>query len=79
MTETANTIMQFVQGVGFPIACAVCMFYLLYRQMEDRRTEAEQRAKRDGEFSRLLAENTSAINTLRDLVTRLHGGDVNGR
>lgn len=64
-----------IQGVGFPIACAVALFYLLYQEMKQRQTDAEARAKRDAEFSRIIAENTAATNSLRELVQHLHGNE----
>lgn len=69
------TVTEFVQQVGFPIACTVALFYLLYQEMQQRQHDAEERAKRDSDFSRIIAENTAATNSLKDLVKSLHGGD----
>lgn len=68
------TVAEFVQQVGFPIACTVALFYLLYREMQQRQCDSEDRAKRDAEFSRIIAENTAATISLKDLVRALHGG-----
>ena len=71
-----TSIIEFVQQVGFPIACTVALFYLLYQEMQQRQKEAEERARRDSEFTRIIAENTAATNSLKDLVNSLHRGDV---
>ena len=68
-------IIEFVQQVGFPISCTVALFYLLYQEMQQRQNEAQERLKRDSEFSRIIAENTAATNSLKELVMTLHGGD----
>ena len=67
-------IIQFVQQVGFPIACTVALFYLLYNEMQQRRKDAEERAVRDAEFTRVIAENTAATQSLKELVKSFHGG-----
>lgn len=67
-------IIEFVQQVGFPIACTVALFYLLYQEMRQRQKESEERAKRDADFARIIAENTAATNSLKELVRSLHGG-----
>ena len=69
------TVAEFVQQVGFPIACTVALFYLLYQEMQQRQRDSEDRAKREAEFSRIIAENTAATNSLKDLVRALHGGE----
>ena len=57
------TITEFIQNVGFPITCCAVLFYLLYQGMQQRQEEAQERAKRDAEFSRIIAENTAATNS----------------
>lgn len=69
------TITEFVQQVGFPIACTVALFYLLYQEMQQRQHDSEERAKRDADFARIIAENTAATHSLKDLVKSLHGGE----
>ena len=63
----------FVQQVGFPIACTIALFYLLYNEMQQRRKESEERAVRDAEFARVIAENTAATQSLKELVKSFHG------
>lgn len=75
MDMDVNAVVQFVQGVGFPIACAIALFYLLYQDMQQRIRDANERALRDSEMARVIAENTAATNSLRDLVKSLHGED----
>ena len=69
------TVTEFVQQVGFPIACTVALFYLLYNEMQQRRKDAEERAARDAEFARIIAENTAATQSLKELVKSFHGGN----
>lgn len=69
------TVAEFIQQVGFPIACTVALFYLLYQEMKQRQRDSEDRAKREAEFSRIIAENTAATYSLKDLVCALHGGE----
>jgi hypothetical protein len=72
-----GSITEFVQQVGFPIACTIALFYLLYQEMKQRQQDSEERAKRDAEFARVIAENTAATNSLKDYVKSIHGGDHN--
>ena len=69
------SVTEFVQQVGFPIACTVALFYLLYQEMLQRQRDSAERAKRDADFARVIAENTAATNSLKELVKALHGGD----
>lgn len=69
-----TNITAFIQNVGFPIICCAVLFYLLYQEMQQRQKEAQERAERDAEFSRIIAENTAATNSLKELVRSLHGG-----
>lgn len=69
------TVAEFIQQVGFPIACTVALFYLLYQEMQQRQRDSEDRAKREAEFSRIIAENTAVTHSLKDLVCALHGGE----
>ena len=68
-------VIEFIQQVGFPITCTVALFYLLYQEMRQRQKESEDRAKRDAEFTRIIAENTAATNSLKELVKSFHGGN----
>ena len=59
------TITTFIQNVGFPITCCAVLFYLLYQEMQHRQKEAQERAKRDAEFTRIITENTAATVRIR--------------
>ena len=67
--ESAEFVINLVRDLGFPIACVVALFLLLYREMQDRR-------ERDTKFTELLERNTAAINSLESLVKNLHAGDI---
>lgn len=64
--ETFEHIIDAVQQLGFPVVCVGCLFYLLYKEMQDRKS-------RDAETARLLSENTAAINSIKQLIEHLHG------
>lgn len=68
--ETATIIIDAVKELGFPIACVVALFYLLYRQQQE---QAEQNEK----WAALIAECTAAINSVKQLISTLHGGGNN--
>ena len=69
-------VIEFIQQVGFPIACTVALFYPQYQEMQQRQKDAEERAKQNAEFMRIIAENTAVTNSLKDLVNSLHRGDM---
>ena len=66
-SEVVTVAVEVVQKIGFPIAVAIALFILLYREMQDRK-------HRDAETMKIISENTSAIHSLRELVQSLHGG-----
>lgn len=68
-------ITTFIQNVGFPITCCAVLFYLLYQEMQQRQKEAQERANRDAEFTRVIVENTAATQSLKELVKSFHGGN----
>lgn len=67
--ESAEFVINLVRDLGFPIACVVALFLLLYREMQDRR-------ERETNFTELLERNTAAINSLETLVKNLHARDI---
>ena len=67
VSEVVTYAVQVVQQIGFPMAVAVALLILLYREMQDRK-------QRDAETMKIISENTSAIRSLRELVQSLHGG-----
>ena len=70
--EWIEPLMLAIQQLGFPVACVVALFILLYREMEDRKS-------RDAETAKLLAENTAAIKSIRQLIEHLHGGEIDDK
>lgn len=63
--EIVEKVVEAVSTVGFPIVCVLMLFYLFYKEMEDRK-------QRDSQFTALLERNTAAINSLESLVKTLH-------
>ena len=63
--EIVEKAVEAVSAVGFPIVCVMMLFYLFYKEMEDRK-------QRDAQFTSLLERNTAAINSLVSLVKTLH-------
>ena len=56
-----NTIIQFINGVGFPIACCVALFFQNNKQ-------AENHTKEMSELKTVIENNTLV---LRELVTKV--------
>lgn len=65
--ETIEVIITGVRELGFPIASVIALFWLLYKEMQDRKN-------RDVKFTELLERNTAAITSLETLVRSLHDG-----
>lgn len=83
----ANTIMQLVGSLGFPIVCCGALFYQQNKTMKDFTDRMEQTVKDMADkmekstsvMSDNLEKNTLAINTLVTTVTVLKkSGDDNG-
>lgn len=67
--DIVEKVVEAVSTVGFPIVCVLMLFYLFYKEMEDRK-------QRDAQFTALLERNTAAINSLESLVKTLHDMEV---
>lgn len=65
--EAVEYIVTAVRELGFPVACVVALFWLLYKEMQDRKT-------RDAKFTELIERNTAAVSSLETLVKSLHEG-----
>lgn len=65
--ETVEYILAAVRELGFPVACVIALFWLLYKEMQDRKN-------RDVKFTELMERNTAAITSLEALVKSLHEG-----
>lgn len=60
----ANTMIQLVSNLGFPIVCVGVLFWMQYKQQEAH-------AKESMRWSDVLAENTEALRDLREVVALL--------
>lgn len=61
--ELLNVIVNFIQNVGFPIACVVAMFWMWDREREEHKAEAEK-------WSEAINNNTAVM---QKLIDRLDG------
>ena len=59
-----NAIIQLIANVGFPIACAVAMFYMLNKEREERIAE-------NNKFVEAINNNTIIMQEVRDIVKAL--------
>lgn len=64
MEAVLDVIIQFIQNVGFPIACVIAMFWMWDRERTEHKAEAEKWAE--------AINNNTAV--MQKLVDRL--GDV---
>ena len=55
----ANTIVQMISNVGFPIACCICLFYMNVKQTQQHKEEVNK-------ITEALNNNTLAIQKLSD-------------
>lgn len=67
--DTFELVISAIQQLGFPVACVVVLFWLLYKNMEYQKAH-------DVETARLISENTAAINSMKQLINHLHGNDT---
>lgn len=63
-----DVVVQFINGVGFPIACCVALFYQNHKQ--DERYDLQMR-----ELSKVIETNTL---TLTELCSKFERGKING-
>lgn len=62
--ETIQTIATIVSQVGFPIAMAGVISYILYQQMKATNEQSQK-------WAQTLTQNTDAIGCLKEMVTEL--------
>lgn len=55
-------IITIISNVGFPIACAVAMFYLMEKEREAHKTESER-------WIEAINKNTNVIERLMEMLT----------
>lgn len=62
----ANTMIQLVSNLGFPIVCVGVLFWMQYKQQEAH-------AKESMRWTDVLSDNTEALRDLREVVALLRG------
>lgn len=62
--ETIQAIATIVSQVGFPIAMAGVISYILYQQMKATNEQSQK-------WAQTLTQNTDAIGCLKEMVTEL--------
>lgn len=65
--EAVEYVVTAVRELGFPVACVIVSYWLLYKEMQDRKNH-------DTKFTELIERNTAAITSLETLVKSLHEG-----
>lgn len=56
-----TAITGFIQNLGFPVACVVAMFYMLNKEREDHKAEADK-------WTEAIHNNTLAMVQLTDYI-----------
>lgn len=59
MESVLDVIIQFIQNVGFPIACVVAMFWMWDRERQEHKQEAEK-------WAEAINNNTQVMQKLVD-------------
>lgn len=59
MEAVLDVIIQFIQNVGFPIACVVAMFWMWDRERQEHKAEAEK-------WAEAINNNTAVMQKLVD-------------
>jgi hypothetical protein len=59
MEGVLDVIIQFIQNVGFPIACVVAMFWMWDRERQEHKQEAEK-------WAEAINNNTQVMQKLVD-------------
>lgn len=62
--NTADTVIKIINSVGFPIACAIALFWLNYKQMKQHREETK-------ELMQVINKNTESVDRLSEFVSDL--------
>lgn len=63
--DILDAIVRFIQNIGFPIACAVAMFWMWDREREEHKAEAEK-------WVQALNNNTAVMQKLIDRLEEVH-------
>ena len=67
--DLLNAIVNFIQNVGFPIACVCAMFFMWDRERQEHKVEAEKWAE--------AINNNTAV--MEKLIDRLDGERIDSR
>lgn len=62
----ANTIIQIISSLGFPIVMCVALFWYMVKQRQAHQDEMEHLKDTIGENTKVLAELTTLIKVLTD-------------
>lgn len=63
--EILDAIVRFIQNIGFPIACAVAMFWMWDKEREEHKVESEK-------WAQALNNNTAVMQKLVDRLEEVH-------
>lgn len=66
--ETLDMIVNIINSVGFPIACVVVLFWLLYKEQKSHETESDKWCDAFNNNSSVLKENTKALESLQKAI-----------
>lgn len=70
--EWVNTMIQIINGVGFPIAACVALgAYVVWDKKERRKQYSEQQTKQEKMFSKLEEAVNSNTTIVRQLLERI--------
>ena len=69
-----ENLIQLIQGVGFPIACAVAMFLLLNREQKEHKEETQQLSNTIIDLKISIAESITEQKT--DMVSALNNNTL---
>ena len=58
-----SMVTEFINGVGFPIACVIAMFYMMNKESENHKEEMQK-------VTEALNNNTLALTELRDMISK---------
>lgn len=66
--ETLDAIVNIINSVGFPIACVVVLFWLLYREQKTHEAESDKWCDAFNNNTSVLKENTRALDSLQKAI-----------
>ena len=66
--ETLDAIINIINSVGFPIACVVVLFWLLYKEQKSHESESDKWCDAFNNNTSVLKENTRALDSLQKAI-----------